>query len=187
MQALSNIASHVPSWIWALLALLLALGLRQSRDQYLPRGRLVVLPLIWLAYGLWGVRSSFGHELVLMLAWALGLVLGMQLMRLPAFASFVAGSHFDAQRGRYFVPGSWLPMVLMLALFCAKFALGMSLAMQPALARDAHVALSFSVLFGTLSGALLGRSRTILRSSIVVPTSTHSAKAASPQGQVLPA
>ncbi|MEL4178659.1 DUF6622 family protein [Roseateles sp. PN1] len=187
MQAFSTIASHVPVWVWTLLALLLALGLRQSRDQYLPRGRLVLLPLIWLAYGLWGVRSSFGHEFALMLAWALGLVLGMQLMRLSGLASLVAGSHFDAQRGHYFVPGSWLPMVLMLALFGAKFALGMSLAMHPELAQEANVALSFSALFGALSGALLGRSRTILRSSSTASTATNSAIAASPQGQVLPA
>ena len=72
------------------------------------------------------------------------------------------GARFDAERQLFFVPGSWLPLGLMMGIFTAKFALGMSLAMQPAVAHNIVAAVGFSATFGLLSGALLGRSRTIL-------------------------
>jgi len=153
------ILGHIPLWVWAILALLLALGFKQSRDQFLPRARLALLPMIWLAYGAWGVHSAFGASTLTMTAWAFGLLFSLKLFR---EIGAPAGSRFDSERQQFFVPGSWLPMAVMLTLFCAKFALGMSLALQPALAANSAVAMGFSALFGALAGCLLGRARNIL-------------------------
>ncbi|RQO56357.1 hypothetical protein DBR47_17685 [Paucibacter sp. KBW04] len=153
------ILGHVPLWVWAILALLLALGLKQSRDQHLPRARLALLPMIWLAYGVWGVHSAFGASAHTLLAWALALIVSLKLMR---ELGAPAGSRFDSASQQFFVPGSWLPLAVMLSLFCAKFALGLSLALRPELAANSVVAMGFSALFGALSGCLLGRARNIL-------------------------
>jgi len=164
---ISAVVSHVPTWVWAILAFILVMGVRQSRDQLIARARLLILPLAWAAFGAWGVAQSFGLHLLPLLAWAAGLALGL---RLVTRSGWPGRARFDAGSQRFFVPGSWLPMALMLGIFSAKFALGFSLALRPALAQAPLAALGFALLFGALGGVLLGRSRNILACAPVAGT-----------------
>lgn len=157
MQTLAIILANIPVWVWAILAFLVAMGLRLSREQRMSRGRLLVVPVIWLCYGAWGVEATFGLAAAPLLAWAAGLLASVALLR---WSGWPGQARVEA--GVYVVPGSWVPMGLMLAIFCAKFALGMSLAMNPGLAHQLGAAVGFSALFGLLSGAFLGRSLNIL-------------------------
>ncbi|CAN5289751.1 hypothetical protein BH11PSE10_BH11PSE10_04680 [soil metagenome] len=159
MQTTTIILSHIPTWVWAIFAALVVMGVVQSRDQWVPTQRLMILPLVWMAYGMWGIYSAFGLQAAPLLAWGAGLALSATLV---LRAGWPGGAHFDAARRLFFVPGSWLPMGLMMGLFVGKFALGMSLAMQPAVAHNIVAALGFSATFGVLSGVFLGRSRAIL-------------------------
>lgn len=151
--------SQAPRQVWAILALILLLGWRQSREQSLSRGRLTMLPAAWLAFGAWSVQASFGLGAGVALAWAAGLTLSVLALRHVGWPGRVV---FSPALSRYQVPGSWWPLGLMLALFSAKFALGVSLALQPELAQRLSVALGFSLLFGLVSGAFLGRALNIL-------------------------
>lgn len=160
--SLLTILSFVPLWVWAILALILVLGTLQTRPQLMKPRRLVILPAVWLVYGAWGVQASFGLSAAAVLAWLAGLALSVLAMRRSGWPG---QARFVPELARYRVPGSWWPLALMLSLFAAKFALGMSLALQPNLARELSVALGFSVVFGLLSGALLGRSLNILAGS----------------------
>lgn len=154
---LQQILTHVPGYVWAILATILVLGLLQSRPQRLGRPRLLVLPLAWLAFGAWGVAGAFGLASSAALAWLAGLAASVVLVRLLGWPGKIRAE------GRHFlVPGSWLPLALMLGLFCAKFALGMGLALHPEWRQQLLVALGFSSLFGLLGGAILGRSLHIL-------------------------
>ncbi|MCV2351910.1 DUF6622 family protein [Paucibacter sp. Y2R2-4] len=175
--ALNAILSQVPTYVWAILAMLLVLGVMQSRDRFMNRQRLMILPLVWLGYGLWGVFNTFGFGASVILPWVLALVLSLATLRQIGWAH---GSRFDAKTQLYFVPGSWAPLALMLSLFAAKFALGMSLGMRPELISNANFAASFSALFGCLSGALLARSRQILQSA--TPTQVQLQGAQGAQG-----
>lgn len=160
-EVITQILAHVPTWVWAILAFIVVMGVRQSRDQSMSRGRLLILPIVWLAFGFWGVETTFGLHAAPLLAWVAGLAASLALVRRSGWPGG-AYAEGKAEAQRYFVPGSWTPMALMLTIFCAKFALGMSLAMNPALAQQAAAAIGFSALFGALSGAFLGRSRNIL-------------------------
>lgn len=160
MQMLAMILANVPVWVWAILAFVIVMGLRLSREQHMSRGRLMLVPAIWLVYGAWGVENSFGLAAAPLLAWATGLATSVALVRRSGWAS-----QARVQAGLYVVPGSWVPLALMLSIFCAKFALGMGLAMNPALAHQTSAAVGFSVLFGLLGGAFLGRSLNILGAS----------------------
>lgn len=157
LSPISQIVAHVPGYVWAILAIILALGLLQSRPQRLGRPRLLLLPLAWLGFGAWGVAGAFGLLSSATLAWLAGLAASVALVRLLGWPGQIRteGPHF-------LVPGSWLPLALMLGLFCAKFALGMGLALHPEWRQQLVVALGFSSLFGLLGGAFLGRSINIL-------------------------
>jgi hypothetical protein len=159
---ISIVLSRVPVWVWALLALILVMGLIQSRDQRMTRARLVMLPLAWLGFGAWGVLSTFGLHAAPLLAWLATLASAVWLLQRSGWPG---AARFETAQQRFFVPGSWWPLALMLGIFTAKFALGMSLALEPGLAHSAPVAGGFSALFGALSGVFLGRSRNILASA----------------------
>lgn len=159
---LFDILAHVPLWVWAVLTLILVLGTQQSRDQLVSRARLLILPAVWLAFGAWGVAASFGLSAPAALAWAGGLALsalGVRWLGWPGQAAFLQA------RAKFRVPGSWGPLALMLSLFAAKFALGASLALHPDWAALQPLAAGFSLLFGLLGGAFLGRALNILARS----------------------
>ena len=159
MPTTAIILSHIPTWVWAIFATLIVMGVIQSRDQFASPKRLLILPLVWMVFGIWGIYSAFGLQAAPLLAWGLGLASSAALVRRSGWPG---GARFDAARQLFFVPGSWGPLGLMMGIFVGKFALGMSLALQPALAHNMAAALGFSAAFGLLSGVFLGRSRAIL-------------------------
>ena len=55
------------------------------------------------------------------------------------------------------LPGSWVPLLLIVPLFSIKFGVGASLAMSPALAREAGFAAAAGLLYGVFSGVFLAR------------------------------
>ena len=155
----SALLGHIPTWVWVIFAALIVMGVLQSRDQFASAKRLIVLPVVWLVFGLWGIHSAFGLHAAPVLVWVLGLVASAALV---LRSGWPGQARFDAGRRQFFVPGSWLPMGLMMTIFMGKFALGMSLAMRPALAQSAGAAVAFSAAFGLLGGVFLGRSQAIL-------------------------
>lgn len=170
MPTLSIILAHIPTWVWAVLAFIVVMGVLQSRDQLMARARLLILPLAWTAFGAWGVESTFGLSAAPLLAWAAGL--GSSLLWVKR-SGWPGAARFDGASQRFFVPGSWVPMALMLAIFIGKFALGFSVAMHPEVLRNAGVALGFSAWFGLISGVFLGRSRNILSRAPAALNAAH--------------
>ncbi len=154
-----QIASHIPGFVWAILAVILYLGIKQSSDTALRARRLIVLPVLWLVFGAWGVEKSFGMDGLPGLAWLAGIGLGVLTLRALRWPGQV---RYDATSRRFLVPGSWVPMILMLGIFVLKFASGMSLALHPDYAHHSAYALGFSAAFGLFSGAFLGRAINIL-------------------------
>jgi len=153
------ILSHTPLWVWAILGYVLYIGISQLQPRALPRKRLILLPSVWLVFGAWGVERSFGLGAAPLAAWVIGLGLSFGLMR---YSRWPAGARYDAAQGRYLVPGSALPLTLMLLIFISKYVLGVGLAMRPELAAMLPVALGFSLVFGAIGGTLAGRSANIL-------------------------
>jgi hypothetical protein len=64
---------------------------------------------------------------------------------------------------RVLMPGSWLPLGLMLGLFCIKFGVAFALATNPGLAADAGIAAGAGLAYGAFSGAFLARALTVSR------------------------
>lgn len=162
-EAIVDIVHHTPLWVGGVLAALLTLGASALRPRALPLGRLLAMPLVMAGLALWGVQSAFGASgrLVELLAlWAAGygaaLALGAQL-RPPA------GTRYDAATRRFQLPGSGVPMLLILAVFLMKYGVGVQLAMEPRLAHDAGFAFAVTALYGLLSGLFAARGLRVLR------------------------
>ena len=154
------ILQHTPGWVWGLLTALIAFGLWQTRDREMTLARVTVLPLVLIGLSLSGVLSAFGHFPVALGGWAAGV--GAALVFARRFIA-VRSARWSAQAGSLHVPGSWLPLVLIVGLFCVKYVAGVSLTMHPALAVDTGFAGLCSLAYGGFSGLFLARALSLRR------------------------
>lgn len=159
---LMQILARTPSWVFALFAALLALGLSQARARQVPLVRALALPAAMVGLSGWGVGSAFGGTGGPLATWlAAGLLCGSLVLRGPVHPEV----RYDAMKRRFLLPGSWVPLVLILGIFCTKYAVGVSLAMHPTLAMDDGFALATSAVYGAFSGVFAGRALGLLRLS----------------------
>lgn len=157
---LLQILANTPKWVFALFAVLLLLGLQQMLTRRVGLTRITLLALGLSGFSLVGTVSAFADMPVALLAWLAGgaLSFGLTLQRpLPA------GTAYDAARQRFTVPGSAVPLALMMGLYFTKYAVGVSVALQPALARDLAFALGIASGYGAFSGVFLGRAARLWR------------------------
>jgi hypothetical protein len=154
-----QILEHTPRWVFILFALLLALGLSQTRTREVSRARVAVLPLAMLLLSLIGVLSTFTPSSLALIAWIVGLGACLTLI---GERIAVRGASWLAETDRFRIPGSWLPLTLILGLFMIKYGSGIALALQPALAASTRVAVPLSLLYGVSAGLFWGRARSVL-------------------------
>ncbi len=166
MFMLQQIVLHTPWFVWGILLLCIVMGVKQLRDQRQSRLRLMAVPAIWTAFGLWGVASAFGLQASMLAAWALGLgLVVMALRQVP----WPRGVSFNEDSGQFHVPGSWGPMAMIMTIFMAKYLVGVSLALVPQLAHETVFGLGVSALYGALSGLFIARAINVLRHGSSAP------------------
>jgi hypothetical protein len=151
---LLEIIRRTPIWVWVLLAALLALGVRQLRERRVSMPRLFALPVALLALGLFATASAFVPAWPALVCWALALAAGSALgQRLPV----PAGAQWDAAGRTLYLPGSALPLVLIVAIFTLRYASSVALVLHPQWRHAAAVAWPLAAAYGAISGLLLGR------------------------------
>ena len=163
-STLLAILEHTPRWVWVALVALLAAGTAQARPRHVTASRLVVLPSVLTVLSLLGLMAAFPGSAA-PAGWTVGVVAAAMLgIALGA----PAGARREAGGRRLALPGSWLPLALMLGLFATKFTVGVLVARSPALRQvDAFVGTT-GLAYGIFSGVFLGRAlalRTLLRPS----------------------
>lgn len=162
-QALAPIVKNTPTWVWGLLAALLALGLSQIRSRSASLGRMTMLPVAMTGLSLWGMFAAFGNSPLfgyVLLAWATGAAL---MLTLIAPQAPQRGTRYDAVSRSFQIPGSWAPLLLILSIFVIKYIVGVDLAMQSSLASDAQYTLVVGALHGMFSGIFAGRAASLWR------------------------
>jgi hypothetical protein len=150
--------SHIPVWVFAILLGLIAMGLVQTRTRLVKPRVLVGVASGLLAYSAWGVTSAFGVQPAALLAWATGLALALGLLM-----RWVAPQGLVRQGHTVQVPGSWLPMALLLSIFLAKFVLGMATGLGASFVQASWFVVLASAVFGLLSGSFAARAWAVHR------------------------
>lgn len=164
-EMLLTIVQRTPPWVWGLLVALLLLGASQMRPRNAGLQRVFALPVGMAAFSIVSLAAAFGSAVpapALAAAWVLAgaTVAGLGLWlrpRPPAATRYHAASrHFD-------LPGSAVPLLLIVALFFTRYAVNVELALQPALAREAGFALQVAALYGAFSGLFALRAARLWR------------------------
>lgn len=159
---LVQILIHTPPWVWLLLAGLLLLGATRLRTRSVSRPRLLLLPLVLLGLGLTSTISSFTPAAAALAAWGAAFCGALLLgRRLP----LPAGLRWDPTRRELQLPGSVLPMLLIVGIFLLRYAGTVSLVLHPDWRASTAVALPMAAAYGAIAGMLLGRVLALLRAT----------------------
>ena len=152
--------AHVPTWVYGLFALLLALGLLFTRARAVHPVVPTLMAVGFGCYSLYGVISSFGAAPTTIAPWTIGMAVSAFLGR-PYFGprelSRVAGSP------KVLVPGSWLPMALMMGIFSIKFFVGVVRGAHLPIGTEAWFAPAVCLTLGLLCGGFTARGLNVRR------------------------
>ena len=160
-----EVVRHTPVWVWGILAAIVVLGALQMRDHATSRLRLLAMPLGMGGYSLWGAVSAFGVQAPVLLAWTAGLSIALVSNARVGWPGKVRA---DGDGG-FALPGSPLPLLLMLAVFALRYAVTVSLVLHPQWRVEAGFELPASVAAGFLAGLFAARARRILGTPTNVP------------------
>lgn len=153
-------AAAIPVWPFAILFVLLSLGHRLSRTRVVRPRTTTHVALAMLVLSLYGVVAGFGAQPLPLLAWAGGMA-AVLLLGGPLFTP----RGLQRQAAGVLVPGSWMPLGLMLAIFGAKFALGWAHAVGAPLVQQPVVVAAAAAFFGGISGAFATRALAVQRAA----------------------
>jgi hypothetical protein len=153
-----EILRHTPVWVWLVLAAVAWLGFVQSRDRYVSRSRAGFLPWVFVLLSLCAVAFGPGELPVTLLLWGLGFAAAWVVGR-----RFVAvrGAAWSPERERVRIPGSWVPLLLMAALFSARYVFGVVAVLAPAMRADARFVALTSLSYGVFAGLFWARGRSL--------------------------
>lgn len=157
-----EILRHTPVWVFGVFVALLVLGVRRLRASDVPVRRLLILPIVMTGLSLLGLWQAFGASAMAAMAWTLAFTgtaaLGWALPR-------KAGVQYSPTSRRVHVPGSWLPLALMMTIFFLRYVVAVSLSMHPALRLDPSYVAGIAALYGLASGSFAARTANTWRSA----------------------
>jgi hypothetical protein len=149
---ISEIVSHTPVWVWAMLVFFIYRGVAASRDRDVPVWSLFILPVVLLGLSIQGMVSHYGVHPALFSGWLIaavcGALIGARTLNERAVALGIRG---------VVMRGSWLPLILVLAVFLTKYCTEVLIALRPDLMLQGGAVLAVCVLYGLLTGFFLGR------------------------------
>ena len=152
-EILKQIVMNTPTWVYALFIALVGFGLSQVRARSVSAGRLAIAPLAMAAWSLSSVIGAFG-TVTAAAVWAAGaavtLGIGLALKR-------PEGVRYVAQERRFEIPGSWIPLALVLAIFAVRYVFAVAMGMDPSLRHSAAFIVVASLAYGLLGGLFPSR------------------------------
>lgn len=150
--------ASMPAWVPALFAGLMFLGYRLSQPQAVKPGKLVGVAVGMFGFSVYGLLSTFGPAPLAVLWWAAAYAVAVVLG-----ARYVAAQGLRTVGERVQMPGSWLPLVLMLGIFAVKAVLSVATGTRWPGLQDAAFIAGMSGLLGALSGGFAARAVAVSR------------------------
>jgi hypothetical protein len=120
----------------------------------------LLLPATLAGLSLYGVWSAFGMSAVAFCALLLGIALALlanRILKQPR------GVTYSEPAGTFTIPGSWMPLALILIIFFVRYAVAIALVVKPWLRSLGAFVGIVSLVYGVLSGIFFARTLYTLR------------------------
>ena len=157
---LVQILKHTPLWVFGLFFGLAYVGYLQSKTRLVSRQRLAILPIAMLCLSFLGVWSSFGPNLTAFASWASAL---LAVVILSLALAPPRGVSYSPESKLFAVPGSWVPLALMMCIFFTKYAVAVARAVDPGFSNSIALVAAICTICGLCSGVFLARALRVAR------------------------
>ena len=151
---ITQILIHTPLWVYGLFIVLVAFGLQQTRSRNVNAVLAYFLPLGMIALSLAGINSSFGIKPAPIAMWAIGLlivtVIGFKRFRDDRVT-------FTRSSRSFFIPGSWTPFFVIMAIFFTKYVFAVIQAFDAEVVTTKTFVAALSLAYGCFSGYFSSR------------------------------
>lgn len=147
LRFIFEIINNTPFWVWVVLVILIKRGLSLINDSPASIGRSIIMPFIFVIWGLNTVVNKFASPNTLLSFYLVALILGF----LFSYLLYMRRS-FYVEDGQLIQEGSALPLVIMLTNFLVKYILNVILAIHPVL----YAQMNFNIFYGIVSGFTVG-------------------------------
>lgn len=146
-----TILQHTPSYVLAIFAVLLVLGVQALRSRTISIWRLLLTPALFIGWGVVSLALQSAASPLPLLDWlgaaAVGGAIGWSTIRLDDM-------RVDRARLTVSLPGSAMPLIRNLLIFSTRYALAVAIALAPAW--QAELAVWNIVISGLSAGYFLG-------------------------------
>lgn len=157
---MSQIVSGTPLWVWGLLLALFWLGTSQLKPRVVSFRRVVPMALLMAAFSLYGTVSAFGSSAGALACWlAAACTVGWVVLSSTA----AKGTRYLSAQRAFEIPGSLVPLALMLGIFVVKYVVGILVAMHAPVVQATLFGPLVGMVYGAFSGAFLGRAGRLMR------------------------
>jgi alpha-beta hydrolase superfamily lysophospholipase len=157
---LVQVFARTPPWLYILFLALVAIGVSQLAARRVGFKRAMLVPSAMIGLSISGVASGFAALPVALLAWGLAAAAATVLLLVKAPR---VGTEYEVTTGCFAIPGSTLPLVLIIGIFFTKYTVGVMLVYAPQLAHQMSFALPVSALYGIFSGVFVGQATSLWR------------------------
>jgi uncharacterized membrane protein len=149
---LTQILTHTPLFVWALLALLVFRGIMATQARDVEPRKLFIIPAVMLALALQDLATRWGCSAVALAAWAAG-VLAMALPLVLFSRTRIVAA---VKPGTLRLRGSWAPLAVMLAVFVTKYTAIIATILHPQLRQSTLFVAALCAAGGLSNGYFLG-------------------------------
>lgn len=157
-----QILTHTPPWVFGLLLALIVLGLQQTRNRQVKLWLAYLLPAGMVILSLVGVVSNFGTQVISVSLWLSGLAL-MAFVGYQLFA--IKDVRYLAESNKFYIPGSWIPLLVILAIFFTKYIVAVLYALNNPITEQVAFMPVLCLLYGLFSGYFVSRALCLVRAS----------------------
>jgi hypothetical protein len=156
---ISEILSHTPIWVYGLFIALIVFGIQQARSRAVNAVLAYFLPFGMIALSLAGINSSFGIQPTSIAMWAIGILLftsiGFKYFRDDRVT-------FNRSSKVFFIPGSWVPFFVIMAIFLTKYVFGVMKALDAEILSAPAFVATLSFAYGCFSGYFSSRALNLM-------------------------
>lgn len=159
----SQVLIHTPIWVWLLLAFLVSRGMAALSPRDVAPNRMLILPLIFLVWGLTGLIGSRGLSVDLLVfgaAFIVGVYGGV------ALGAVGPAPRLRPETGGLAMPGSPIPLALILISFALKYIGTVALAVEADASAHATIASGMTLIGGAFAGLFWGRTFVLFRRAL---------------------
>ena len=154
METLWQILINTPWWVYLLFAYLVLIGIKCSKTNITPMGKLFAIPVIFTVLSIDTLVSQVGVSTYSVSVWAIAILVGCGLGWYQIYRLAIEA---DKKNKLIKVPGTWSTLIIIMIIFFSKYYFGYETAAHPEVLHHKGFVFVMLGLSGVFTGLFIGR------------------------------